>query len=249
MENRRERLHDLEKTLGCTFANMELLDQALTHRSYLNENPDPERDDNERLEFLGDAVLDLCISDILMRNFPEYSEGHLSKMRAAIVNEHHLAEVARNTGIGNFILLGKGEELSGGRAKSSILSNSLEAVVGSIYMDSGFDAALAYIRRTFEPFLEKWVRHPVYKDYKTYLQEFSQNRFKAMPKYTLVHEHGPDHEKIFHIRLTISDVLTATGVGRSKKEAEQRAAKMAFEELRESGLIPERTPPRTPEEQ
>ncbi|HPL64625.1 MAG TPA: ribonuclease III [Syntrophales bacterium] len=249
MDDHRERVHEFETTLGYAFEHIELLYQALTHRSYLNENPDPEKEDNERLEFLGDAVLDLCITDILMRNFPDYSEGHLSKMRAAIVNEQHLAEVARHARIGEFIMLGRGEEMSGGRAKNSILSNSLEAVVGAIYMDRGFDPALDYIRRTFEPFMDRWVRHPVYKDYKTYLQEFSQNRYKTMPKYTLVHEHGPDHEKIFHIRLTISDVLTAIGVGKSKKEAEQRAAKMAFEELRESGLIPEKAESREPEGQ
>ncbi|MFB3925726.1 MAG: ribonuclease III [Syntrophales bacterium] len=237
MENRILQLEKFEEILSYTFKQIELLDRALTHRSFINENQSLDLQDNERLEFLGDAVLDLCISDILMREFPDYTEGHLSKMRASIVNEQHLAELARQFGIGDFLLLGKGEELSGGRSKNSILSNAFEAVIAAIYLDNGFETVYRYIQNIFEPFLEKWIQHPVYRDYKTYLQEFCQNRFKVIPKYRMVQEFGPDHNKIFHIRLSIADILTTIGIGKNKKEAEQHAAKQALEELKKMGLI------------
>ncbi len=237
MENRNRKLKELEGILGYPFERKQLLDKALTHRSFINENQALELKDNERLEFLGDAVLDLCISDMLMREFPDFTEGQLSKIRASVVNEPTLAELAKEFRLGEFVLLGKGEELSGGRSKSSILSNSFEAVIAAIYLDGGYDRTLEFIRNLFQPFIEKWLHSPIYKDYKTLLQEFSQNRFKVVPKYQLIHEQGPDHDKIFHIRLTISDLLEATGVGKNKKEAEQQAARQAIEELQKSGQM------------
>ena len=237
MEERHSRLKELERILNYSFSSIRLLDKALTHRSYVNENQDLDLEDNERLEFLGDAVLDLCISDLLMKEFPAYSEGQLSKIRASIVNETTLAGVAKEYRIGEFLLLGKGEESSGGRAKNSILSNAVEAVIAAIYMDRGFEQTLAYLESIFNPFIKKWIHFPIYKDYKTFLQEFSQNRFKVVPKYQLIHESGPDHEKVFHVQLTITDVLTATGIGKNKKDAEQQAARNAIEQLRETGQI------------
>lgn len=237
MENRNNQLKELEGIISYTFAQPQLLDKALTHRSFINENQTLDLEDNERLEFLGDAVLDLCISDLLMRDFPDYAEGQLSKIRASIVNEPTLAELARESRLGDFLLLGKGEELSGGRSKNSILSNAFEAVLAAIYLDAGFDRTLEFIKALFLPYIEKWIHYPIYKDYKTFLQEFSQNRFKVVPKYQLVHESGPDHDKVFHIRLTIADTLTAIGIGKNKKEAEQQAAKQAIEELQKTGQL------------
>lgn len=237
MENRTNRLRALEDILHYQFVNIHLLDKALTHRSFVNENQSLDLKDNERLEFLGDAVLDLCISDMLMREFPEYTEGQLSKIRASIVNEQPLAQLAREFHLGEFLLLGKGEELSGGRTKNSILSNALEAVIAAIYMDGKFERTLEFIKHLFHPFIEKWIQYPIYKDYKTFLQEFSQNRFKVIPKYQLIHEYGPDHEKVFHVQLTISDFLSTIGIGKNKKEAEQQAARLAIEELQNSGQL------------
>ncbi len=237
MENRIKYLKELEAILSYTFSRTQLLDKALTHRSFINENQTLDLKDNERLEFLGDAVLDLCISDMLMREFPDYTEGQLSKIRASIVNETTLAEMARDFRLGEFLLLGKGEELSGGRTKSSILSNAFEAVIAAIYLDGGFDRTLGFIKNLFQPYMEKWMQSPIYKDYKTFLQEFSQNRFKVVPRYQLIHESGPDHDKIFHIKLTITDELTATGIGKNKKDAEQQAAKKAIEELQKAGML------------
>jgi ribonuclease III len=237
METRINRLKELENILSYSFSSLPLLDKALTHRSYINENQDRDLKDNERLEFLGDAVLDLCISDVLMRAFPDYTEGQLSKIRASIVNEPTLAELSKTFRLGDFLLLGKGEEISGGRTKNSILSNTFEAVIAAIYLDSGYDKTLAFIKNLFMPYIEKWIHFPIYKDYKTFLQEFSQNRFKVVPKYQLIRESGPDHDKVFYIQLTIADLLTSTGVGKNKKEAEQQAARQAIEELQRTGQL------------
>jgi ribonuclease III len=230
-EERRIALKKLEEYLSCSFSNLSLLDNALVHRSYVNEKLSSSFKDNERLEFLGDAVLDLCISDLLMKNYPDYTEGQLSKLRASIVNEQPLAELARNFQIGSFILLGKGEESSGGRSKASILANTFEAVIAAVYLDGGFERAREFIRRLFAPFIEEGIRRITYRDYKTALQEFSQNRFKEIPRYALIGEYGPDHDKIFEIRLTIPDIIETTGEGKSKKEAEQSAAHKALDEL------------------
>ncbi len=173
----------------------------------------------------------MCISDLLMKNYPDYAEGQLSKLRAAIVNEQPLAELARNFQIGGFILLGKGEESSGGRAKASILANTFEAVIAAVYLDGGFTSAYEFVRRLFAPFIEEGSHRIPYRDYKTALQEFSQNHFRAIPRYALIGEYGPDHDKIFEIRLNIPDVIETTGKGKSKKEAEQAAAHKALDEL------------------
>lgn len=230
-DDRRSHLHKLQQRLSCPFQNIGLLDQALTHRSFTNENPGLSHSDNERLEFLGDAVIELCISDILMKKFPEYTEGQLSKLRSLIVNEHTLAELARNLEIGNYLLLGKGEESSGGRAKSSLLSNTLEAVIAAIYLDCGFEHVYAFLKTIFDPLIAEGEKNIIFKDYKTALQETSMSRFKENPRYTLIAESGPDHDKTFEIRLTVAGSLSTTGIGKSKKEAEQRAAQKALEIL------------------
>lgn len=220
----------LERRLGYSFEDKGLLDTALTHRSFMNENPNASLQDNERLEFLGDAVLELCISDLLMRRFADHREGWLSRMRASVVNEQSLAQLAKKFRLGDFLLLGKGEESSGGRTKTSILSNAFEALVAAIYLDCGFQETYAFFERLFNPLVETG-NNLLFGDFKTSLQEVSQSRFKAIPKYSLIHEYGPDHDKVFQVKLMIPDVVTTTGLGKTKKEAEQQAARKALDAL------------------
>jgi ribonuclease III len=221
----------LEETLGYTFRDSALLDCALTHRSFANENPDFAKQDNERLEFLGDAVLTLCISDMLMKRYPESSEGELSKMRSSIVNERPLARLARELRIGDYLLLGRGEDLSGGRAKSSLLANTMEAIIAAVYCDTGFEGAYAFIEMRFLNLLEAGTARARYQDYKTTLQEITQNRFRVVPKYSIIREFGPDHDKLFQVRLAVGDIVSTAALGRNKKDAEQRAAKKALEAI------------------
>ena len=231
-EERVQTLMGLEERLGWHFADILLLDNALTHRSFVNENIAAHCRDNERLEFLGDAVLELTVSDMLMRKFPDHAEGELSKLRASVVNERPLAELARRFGIGDHLLLGKGEEGSGGRTKPSLLANAFESVIAAMYLDGGFDRTASFIGRLFEPLIEERDFSTVYRDYKTAVQEMSQILFREMPRYLVISETGPDHDKRFETSLMIGERLIATGMGRSKKEAEQHAAKTAIEELR-----------------
>jgi ribonuclease III len=230
-EERVQTLRGLEERLGWHFEDIALLDNALTHRSFVNENADPSCRDNERLEFLGDAVLELTVSDMLMRKFPDHAEGELSKLRASVVNEQPLAELARRFGIGDHLLLGKGEEGSGGRLKSSLLANALESVIAAMYIDGGFDRTAAFIGRLFEPLIEEEDISTVYRDFKTAVQEVTQILFREMPRYVVISATGPDHDKRFETGLMIGERMIATGTGRSKKEAEQQAARTALEEL------------------
>ncbi len=221
----------LESALGYTFTDPSLLDCALTHRSFANENPDLLKADNERLEFLGDAVLTLCISDLLMKKNSESTEGDLSKIRSSIVNEKPLAGLARELRIGDYLLLGKGEDSSGGRAKNSLLANALEAIIAAVYCDAGFDGAYIFIRDRFRSLLDTATDGVAYQDHKTSLQEITQNRFRLIPRYTVIREFGPDHDKVFQVRVAIGDISAAAGLGRNKKEAEQRAARKALEAI------------------
>jgi ribonuclease-3 len=227
-------LNRLQEKLAYYFRDAGLLNNALIHRSFVNENLTLCLRDNERLEFLGDSVIGLCTSVILMKQYPDFTEGQLSKMRASIVNEHSLAALAKNHDIGEFLLLGRGEENSGGRMKTSMLSNAFEAVIAAIYLDSGFEEACQFIKRVFEPLIARETGTSIYRDYKTALQEICQNRFKDIPRYTLTAESGPDHDKIFEVSLSVAGIITATGTGKSKKEAEQRAARGALEYLQEN---------------
>lgn len=232
MENERiAKLKLLEAAVGHEFADLRLLDVALTHRSFINENSQPGLRDNERLEFLGDAVIDLCISDLLMKKYPDYNEGKLSRMRSLLVNEYPLADMGRKFSLGEYLRLGKGEETSGGRNKSSILSNAFEAVVAAIYLDSGFDRVAAVLTRLFEPLLVQNAHDLLFRDFKTQLQEVSQELFRTIPKYSLMDEYGPDHDKTFVVQLGIANRILTSGMGKSKKEAEQEAARRALEEL------------------
>jgi ribonuclease-3 len=230
-EERTAALNQFQEMLHYHFRDKNLLDTALTHRSFVNENPSLACHDNERLEFLGDAILELCISDMLMKKFPDYTEGQLSQVRASVVNEQPLAKLAKNFKIGDYLLLGKGEESSGGRTKPSLLSNTLEALLAAIYLDSGFKEVSEVINRLFALLINEEQKTFMYRDYKTMVQQISQSRFKVTPHYQLIREYGPDHDKTFEIELSITDQIITAGTGKNKKEAEQEAAEKALEAL------------------
>ncbi len=219
---------ELYKKLGYTFKDTELLLQAFRHSSFKNEQPTSDLEDNERLEFLGDAVLDLAISHILMELFRDAEEGELSKFRASIVDELGLYQVAQGLDLGVLLLMGKGEEQSGGREKSSILANTIEALIGAIYIDAGFNRTFKIIRRLFSSQLEKVGTKEIIYDFKSVLQEYTQQAFKVLPSYRLTGESGPSHDKTFEVELTLNGETLSQGKGKSKKEAEQNAAKEAF---------------------
>ncbi|MDQ1277087.1 MAG: Ribonuclease 3 [Thermodesulfobacteriota bacterium] len=223
-------LGDLEQALGYVFQDPQLLVNAFTHRSYTNENPSFTCRDNERLEFLGDAVLQLCISDLLMRRFPDFTEGRLSKMRATLVNEQSLAALGKRFGLGNHLFLGKGEEASGGRGKTSLIADTFEAVMAAVYLDGGYGQASRLIADLFaELILTGEGGAAPFRDYKSALQELCQSRFHETPKYQLRNEYGPDHDKTFEVELAIVESVKETGTGKSRKEAEQQAARKVLE--------------------
>ena len=222
----------LDDALGVSFADAALRRAALTHRSYAFEQGEPVT--NERLEFLGDSVLGLVVTDMAYAAYPEMPEGQLAKLRAAIVNMQALADVARSLRLGDVVLLGKGEELSGGRDKASILADALEAVFGAVYLDRGLTVATELIERLFRPRMDAWVRGEGDRDHKTILQELASRQLRAIPEYRIA-ERGPDHEKEFTATVVVGGEVLGTGTGRSKKEAEQQAAREAF------AVIAERT--------
>jgi ribonuclease III len=215
----------LEAALGHRFVRPDHLEVALTHRS-LGEDRQ-----NETLEFLGDAVLSLAISDLLMREFPDAREGDLSKMRASLVNAEALAAKARRVDLGRWLRLGKGEERSGGRDKEKILAAGYEALLGAVYLDAGYEAARQVVEAHFGADLQRHVDAPGHRDYKTRLQELTQRLYRETPVYTLTGEHGPDHEKEFVVELSVGGKALGRGVGRSKKLAEQAAAMEALAAL------------------
>jgi len=226
-------LSDIQQKVGYHFRNQELIERALTHKSYANENRVSAH--NERLEFLGDAVLSLIISEYLMKTCPDSSEGDLSRLRAAVVSEPALASIAREIGLGNYLLLGKGEDQTGGRDKDSLLANCLEALIASIYLDAGSAAVETCVIRFFRELIEKTCTSRSTFDYKTEVQELCQERLKLLPEYRIVDETGPDHQKQFTVELVIKGEVYGRGAGKSKKEAEQRAAKEAMGKLSRNG--------------
>ncbi len=223
-------LQELQQALGYEFKDPALLLRGLTHVSFDRKKSEGH---NEVLEFLGDAVLDLAVSDLLMRRNPDKTEGVLSKMRAALVNAAVLAEKATQLNIGPLLRIGKGEELSGGRAKPSILAGAFEALLGGIYRDGGYSAAQQVVERYFGA--DVTAKTLGQHDYKTRLQEISQMLFRAPPSYRIVSESGPDHEKFFVTEIDVGGKVLGKGSGRSKKQSEQEAAKLALEELQKSG--------------
>lgn len=231
-----EAFRKISAALGYQFRDPALLQVALTHRSYTSEHGPPKGTpavygcDNERLEFLGDAVLDLVIAEMLWHLAPNAREGELSRLRAAVVNEATLADVAAQIGIGQCLRLGRGEDRRGGRTRPSILADALEAVFAAVYLDGGFQAAKEVIARLLASRVEQVMARGV-QDYKSTLQELLQARYKITPRYELVASYGPDHDREHEVELRAGDVVTARGRGRSKKDAEQAAARLALEAL------------------
>lgn len=224
----RGRSSPLERAIGVRFKSPDIREAALTHRSYAFEQSSAQT--NERLEFLGDAVLGLVVTDLAYRRFPDMPEGDLAKLRAATVNMLTLADVARDLDLGSYILLGKGEEQSGGRDKTSILADAMEAVLGAVYVDRGLVAARELIERLFWPRMAAYVRGEGDRDHKTALQELAAQDVGQVPQYR-VEQRGPDHAKEFTATVFIAGDRYGRGRGRSKKEAEQRAARQAYERL------------------
>lgn len=226
-----ERIQDLDllqKQIGYTFRDISLLNKSLTHKSHVNENSESLKD-NERFEFLGDSVLDLIVSGYLLKTFPDFSEGTLSKIRAAVVNESCLAELARQIDLGKYLLLGKGEESSGGRKKNSLLANAYEALAGAVYFDSNLEKAMGLYIPVLGKEIAKYAETARFRDYKSELQEYTQTHFNCIPNYNIVAEKGPAHEKEFEVVVVIQKTIYGRGNGKSKKESEQAAAKSALE--------------------
>ncbi len=233
----RTRLAELEEILGYVFQDRLLLEEALTHRSLLNEVGGAARRDNERLEFLGDAVLGLIIAEWVMRAYPDELEGELTRLRSALVKEKKLAEVSRGLRLGAFLYLGKGEEQMGGRRKRSILADAFEAIVGALYLDGGLEAVRDFVRRTFGALLEEVkTNQRLLTDPKTRLQELMLALFRRSPVYEIAEELGPDHAKTFVVHLRMNDQTLACGRGRSKKEAEQDAAEQFLKHVEKNPL-------------
>ncbi|NIA09075.1 MAG: ribonuclease III [Nitrospiraceae bacterium] len=219
---------NLEASFGYHFARPELLEQALTHRSYTAEHGLGGQD-NERLEFLGDAVLELVISHLLFeRHAEKCREGELTRMRSFLVNESQLASQAHRLGLGKYIRLGKGEDRSGGRNKPSILSDTFEAVIGATYLDSNIEEIFLIIEKCFGDLLDQAIEIGINQDYKSRLQELTQGRFHSVPIYEIEKITGPDHQRTFHVAIHFNDYVIQRGTGKSKKEAEQEAARKAL---------------------
>lgn len=220
---------EIENRLGYRFNNEFLLMEAMTHKSYSNERPqEPRPPFNERLEFLGDAVLELVISDYLFRSYPLLSEGRLTRIRSELVNEHSLAALARNLNLGSWLLLGKGEELSGGRDKESLLADFVEALIGAVFADGGLDRAAAVVLGLYGKTIPEAASRREGVDFKTRLQEYVQALGWGAPEYLLVSAEGPDHRKLFTCEVCCEGVPRGSGCGKTKKKAEQEAARQAL---------------------
>lgn len=231
-------MSEVETVLGHRFGNRELLTRALTHYSHVYESLPPGAPrtvlrDNEQLEFLGDAILGFIVSEWLIAQFPEYSEGKLSQRKAHLVSAAHLVDVARGLALGRFLFLGKGEEMSGGREKKAMLADALEALIAAVYLDGGIEAARGFIQRCVltGPGVGAGGDLTERPDYKTVLQELARTRKLPMPRYEVVSEAGPEHSKLFTVQVTVGADFIALGEGSTKKSASQRAAKSVFEAM------------------
>lgn len=227
---RKKELQIFEKHAGIRFRRLDLLNLSFSHRSFANENPE-NIGNNEKLEFLGDSVLGLVVSDYLFRNLPDKTEGDLAKIKSFVVSEDSLASIAKDLKVDNFILIGRGEEYSGGRSKKALIADAMEGIIGAYYLDSGFKAAEKFILKYLVPEINKVLENKHKKDYKTLLQEYSQKKFKTYPKYQMVQKTGPDHNKTFWMEVKINELSFGPGQGKNKKEAEQNAASIAYKEL------------------
>jgi ribonuclease-3 len=229
--DRRKTLRAFQKTAGLKFKSLELLNVSFMHRSISNESGC--KINNERLEFLGDAIVGAVAATLLYRDLGQKPEGELAKVKSVVVSEDVLAGIARVLQIDTVLLLGKGEELTGGRTKKGILADALEALIGALYLDSGYRAAFSFISRHIRVEIGRVLdRNYYHQDYKSILQELSQRLFHTYPLYRLIKRSGPEHERLFWMEVTVNDTAYGPGMGRSKKSAEQEAAKMAWEQLK-----------------
>ena len=219
---------DFEQENKLSFKNKDLLQQAFIHRSYLNENRHKGLEHNERLEFLGDAVLELAVTDFLYHKYPQTAEGDLTAYRSALVNYVMMAEVAQSLGVNDLMLLSKGESRDTGRARQVILADAMEAIIGAIYLDSGYETAEQFVAKLLYSKIDEVVKNKLWLDSKTRLQEQAQERVSITPSYKILQEVGPDHDKKFIVGVYLKDELVAEGEGKSKQEAEQEAAKKAL---------------------
>jgi len=230
-------LLELEDLLGHRFSDRSLLVQALTHRSYVNESGNENLKNNESLEFLGDSVLGFLISARIFQLYPDLNEGDLSKIKAYLVSAANLVQLAKGIRLGDFIYLSRGEIKSGGRKKRALIVDAYEAIIGAIYLDAGVKAASDFIVRQIETFLKNLdIRQLTYGDFKSALQEYLHNTGFPEPVYRVVDELGPDHQKTFVIQVFIGDDVTAEASGKTKKEAQQAAARMALEKIKQSAV-------------
>ncbi len=230
---------ELEQALGLVFCDKSLLQRALTHRSYLNEHPDFSFEDNERLEFLGDAVLDFVTGEYLYHRFPELREGALTSLRSALVRRETLARFAQQLDLGSQLLMGYGEAETGGRERPAILCAAFEALVGAIYLDQGLETVQRFIEPIIGPEVVHILQEHLDKDAKSLLQELAQARMQRTPRYVTIAENGPDHAKEFTVQVTIGGVAYGQGTGRSKQQAAQAAAQAALERLQSEVLAAE----------
>ena len=224
-------LNSLQKTLGIKFKDISLLEKSLVHRSYLNENPGIESDSNERLEYLGDAILGFIVAEKLYRDFPDYDEGRMTRLRSILVRREALARISRSINLGEYLFLGKGEDTSGGRNKSANLACALEAVIAAVYLDQGMVKTRKMIVKLLEDEWQKAIQKPAAIDYKSRLQELIQSREQRIPSYQVTGTSGPDHIKTFSVEVRLGDQVLGSGSGKSKKEAETEAAREALEKL------------------
>lgn len=231
MRNLENNIQRLQKKLGTQFANVELLQEALTHSSYANQKKDIKY--NERLEFLGDSVLQLCISEYLYKSYSDKSEGQLTKIRALIVCENSLYEIAKQWELGTFIRMSKGEELTGGRTRVSILADCVEAIIAAVYLDSGFESARSFIINNFMNTIDEAINNEIILDYKTKLQELLQQNGDVTIAYNLIKFEGPPHRREFFTEVLVNNEVIGQGSGFSKKESEQNSAKSALKFLEE----------------
>lgn len=231
-----ENIRLLELKIGYKFKKKSLIKEALTHKSFAKEKREDTELFNERLEFLGDAVLGLVICDYLFSTYPQYTEAEFSKIKAYVVQESALADAALKFGIGSFLYLGKGEETSGGRKKPSLLANAFEAVLAAIYIDGGLKRSREFVLKNLEGKIKALIRRKLLFDFKTRFQEIAQERFKVLPKYRVHKEDGPEHMKIFEVDVFIKNELYGSGKGKSKKEAAQNAARVGLRKLKEAKI-------------
>lgn len=221
-------LNKLQTILGAQFTDLDLLRSAITHRSYLNEHKEATWDHNERLEFLGDAVLELVVTDFLFKKYPEKPEGELTAVRAALVNTISLAAASEQLGVNEFLMMSKGEAKDVGRARQYILANTFEACIGAIYMDQGYDAAQVFIANNLFEKTQNIVDKRLWQDAKSRFQELAQEHHSVTPTYQVVSQEGPDHDRVFTVGVCLKQEQIAAGTGRSKQEAEQAAAEAAI---------------------